>query len=155
MPSLKFELIFLLSIILFELRREKTCLWGSSGKNYRIFKKSLDRNSYFAYLSNKYCRILTAFRTRNHKFPIETGRWTSIPLDERICPLCETDIGDEFHYILQCQFFKHERKKYIKPYYTRNINTIKFNELMNSNNKKIIRSLCMFIDTIMKSFKEK
>ena len=28
MPNFKFELIFLLSIILFERRREKTCLWG-------------------------------------------------------------------------------------------------------------------------------
>ena len=28
MPNFKFELIFLLSIILFEPRREKACLWG-------------------------------------------------------------------------------------------------------------------------------
>ena len=28
MPNFKFELIFLLSIILFEPGREKTCLWG-------------------------------------------------------------------------------------------------------------------------------
>ena len=28
MPNFKFELIFLLSIILFAPRREKTCLWG-------------------------------------------------------------------------------------------------------------------------------
>ena len=45
-----------------------------SGKNYRIFKEPFSRNAYFSYLLNKNSRLLTAFRTRNHRFPIETGR---------------------------------------------------------------------------------
>ena len=36
MPNFKFELIFLLGIILFEPRRETTCLWGfRPGKTIR------------------------------------------------------------------------------------------------------------------------
>ena len=97
---------------------------SSSSKNYRIFKETFSRNAYFSYLSNKNSRLLTAFRTRNHRFPIETGRWTSTPLNERIYTLCRADVGDEFHFILTCIFFKDERKKFIKPYFWRNTNTI-------------------------------
>ena len=127
---------------------------SSSGKNYRIFKDDLKINPYFAFLPNRYCRILTAFRTRNHRLPVEVGRWSSIPANERLCPLCSADIGDEYHYVMQCEFFKEQRKRYIKPYYTRNINTIKFNELMNHKSKTVIKNLCIFVDTIMKFFKD-
>ena len=47
---------------------------------------------------------LAKFRTSNHKLPIETGRWSNIPRNQRICHLCETEIGDEYHYIMKCAF---------------------------------------------------
>ena len=47
---------------------------SSSGKNYRIFKDSFEINSYFSCLNNRESRLLTAFRTRNHRLPIATGR---------------------------------------------------------------------------------
>ncbi|MEW8547414.1 MAG: reverse transcriptase family protein, partial [Candidatus Thiodiazotropha sp.] len=128
---------------------------SSSGKNYRIFKEDFKMNSYFAFSPNRYCRILTAFRTRNHRLPVEVGRWTSIPINERLCPLCSTDIGDEYHYVMKCEFFKELRSQYIKPYYTRNINIIKFNELMNHKSKTVINKLCIFVDIIMKFFKDR
>ena len=127
---------------------------SSSGKNYQIFKDTFTRNTYFSFLSNKNCRLLTALRTRNHHFPIELGRWTSTPLNERICNLCRADVGDEFHYILACNFFHDTRKQFIKPYYYRNTNTIKFNQLMNSSNKTVIKNLCAFTAIIMKTFKD-
>ena len=127
---------------------------ASSGKNYRLFKESFKMNKYFSFLPAKYCRILTAFRTRNHCLPVETGRWSSIPISERICQLCNADIGDEYHSIMQCSFFS-EQRRFIKPYYTRKINTIKFNELMNHISKKsVIRNLSFFIEIIIKHFRE-
>ena len=127
---------------------------ASSGKNYRLFKESFKMNKYFSFLPAKYCRILTAFRTRNHRLTIETGRWSSIPISERICQLCNADIGDEYHYIMQFSFFSEQRRRFIKPYYTRKINTIKFNELMNHNSKSVIRNLSFFIEIIIKHFRE-
>ena len=62
---------------------------SSSGLNYRIFKDTFEINPYFMTLSNYKCRILTAFRTRNNRLPIEIGRWSSIPLNQRICRLCK------------------------------------------------------------------
>ena len=127
---------------------------SSSGKNYQIFKDTFTRNTYFSFLSNKNCRLLTALRTRNHHFPIEIGRWASTPLNERICNLCRADVGDEYHYILTCNFFNDKRKQFIKPYYYRNSNTIKFNQLLNSSNKAEIKNICAFIAVIMKTFKD-
>jgi hypothetical protein len=46
---------------------------------------------------------LCKFRTTNHKLPIEHGRWNNIPRENRKCNLCNLEeIGDEFHYILNC-----------------------------------------------------
>ena len=126
---------------------------SSSGVNYQIFKENFERNIYFSYLSNKNCRLITALRTRNHRFPVEVGSWYKKPLKECICTLCKDDVGDEFHYVLVCNFFNDERKQFIKPYFYRRPNTIKFNQLMNSTSKPIIRNLCTFIAIIMKTFR--
>jgi hypothetical protein len=49
-----------------------------------------------------FCR----FRTSNHRLPIEVGRCTNV--ERQLCQSCE--IGDEFHYVLQCPNFVTERK---------------------------------------------
>jgi len=51
--------------------------------------------------------------------------------DDRICDLCNSsELGDEFHYLLQCSYFSNERCKMF-PYdvYTRP-NTDKFKDLL-------------------------
>ena len=126
---------------------------SSSSVNYRTFKVTFEMNNYFSYLSNTKCKTLTAFRTRNHRLPVEVGRWSGIPLNERLCWLCKAEVGDEFHYLLKCTHFKDIRPKYIKPYFMKNPNVLKFNNLMNSTNKEIIRKLTTFIDIIIKNVK--
>jgi hypothetical protein len=42
----------------------------------------------------------------NHRLPIEVGRWTNVERHNRLCQLCQSrEIGDEFHYVLQCPNF--------------------------------------------------
>ena len=125
----------------------------SSSNSYQIYKGKFRQNLYFSYLNNKQIKVLTAFRTRNHKFPIEVGRWKSIPISERSCHLCNAELGDEFHYLFQCQAFENERKLCIKPYFVRRPNILKFNQLMNTTNKSEIRKLCKFIEHLLKSVK--
>ena len=126
---------------------------SSSGLNYRIFKDTFEMNPYFMNLSNYKCRILTAFRTRNHRLPIEIGRWSSIPLNERTCRLCNNGIGDEYHYILSCNSLVAQRKQYLKPYFYKRPNIMKFHSLMNDNNEKNMNKLCSFIEIITKTVK--
>ena len=55
---------------------------------------------------------LIKFRTSNYKLPIETGRWENINIEDRKCQLCDkNDLGDDFHYLLTCSYFDHDRKK--------------------------------------------
>ena len=86
---------------------------SSSGINYRLFKDKFEINKYFTFLSKAKSQLLTAFRTRNHRLPVEIGRWSSIPINERICWLCNAEVGDEYHYIMKCASFKEKRNIYI------------------------------------------
>ena len=91
---------------------------SSRGINYRMFKHDFKLENYLLKLSTKNARILCKFRTGNVKLPIETGRWFNIERDDRICHLCNSDVGDEFHYIFNCTSLSAERKEYIPSYYT-------------------------------------
>ena len=97
---------------------------------------------------------MLSFRTRNHKLPVEIGRWKKIDFDRRLCMLCKTDVGDEFHYILNCKYFRSFRKLYIKPYYHKHPNTLKFSQLMNSKNKVELKKLTKFIKIITQIIKD-
>ena len=128
---------------------------ASSGTIHRLFKdtSSLACSKYISLMSNRFCKILMRFRTRNHKLPVEIGKWNGISLHERICPMCLADIGDEYHYILICEHFRHERINYVKQYYYRHPNVIKFTQLMNTENKLELQKLCKFIEIITNAFK--
>ena len=69
---------------------------SSRGINYRMFKHDFKLENYLLKLSTNNARILCNFRTGNVKLPIETGRWFNIERDDRICHLCNNDVGDEF-----------------------------------------------------------
>ena len=76
------------------------------------------------------------FRTTNHKLIIETGRWRNIAISDRKCKSYKNNsLGDEFHYLFECSFFKSDRELLRKYFYNRP-STIKYSLLMNSNKKK-------------------
>ena len=41
----------------------------------------------------------------------------------------------------------------VKPYYYRNPNSLKFNQLMNTTNKPELTKLCLFVESLLKSVK--
>ena len=122
---------------------------SSSSYNYRIFKKSFGFENYLTQLPFKLRKFMIKFRTRNNKLPVEIGRWNKVPLNQRLCKLCSTDIGDEFHYLLNCKSIHEIRKKYLKRYYYTNPNILKFESIMNTKNKTEIRKICSFIGEIL------
>ena len=105
---------------------------SSKGKNYSVFKNIISLEPYLIYLPRSSYLSLCKFRTGNHKLPIETGRWENIPLNERMCILCNLDVGDEFHYLFKCPYFTEERVRYLKPYFYTRPNMIKFNTLLST-----------------------
>jgi hypothetical protein len=57
---------------------------------------------YLEILDHKYLFDSFKLRTRNHKLPIECGRWQGIERNRRLCKLYQKqEIGDEFEYILE------------------------------------------------------
>jgi hypothetical protein len=77
--------------------------------------------------------IYTTALTVNHRLPIECGRWKHLERENRKCNLCNSDIGDEFHYILMCPFFENERKTYIKKHLYRRPDILCFKKIMSKS----------------------
>lgn len=117
-------------------------------KNYRLFKKSFIFENYISKVPYNMLPYIISFKTRNHKLPVEIGRWNKIEYNRRHCDLCKQDIGDEYHYLLICNNLKDIRKQYIKPYFYRRPNILKYEQLLNSKNMKILTSLAKFIKYI-------
>ena len=83
------------------------------------------------------------FRTSNHRFPCEVGRYHNIELSDRKCTLCDkNDVGDEMHYLLICPYFDDDRIKFIPKYCYTRTNIIKFKQIM-------CLSLAQFCDTFL------
>ena len=86
-----------------------------------------------------FCR----FRLNNDKLPVEYGRWKNIPRELRICNLCNiADLGDEFHYLLKCNYFSEKRKTCLNKKYFKNCNILKFGTLMKSKIRYINENVC-------------
>ena len=91
---------------------------SSKGKNYALFKDNTSEEKYITILNGNLAKIMLRFRTGNRKPPVEVGRWHNIELTDRKCQLYHSSsIGDEFHYILECSFFKTERQSLVSQYY--------------------------------------
>ena len=126
---------------------------SSKGKTYNLFKHDIHFKNYLTKLIKKHYSTLLKFRLSNHRFPIETCRWENIPLEERKCNLCEkSDIGDEFHYLFVCNHFKSERKHFLRPYFYKSPNIIKFKKLLSTKNINLLIKLSSFVGIIMKKF---
>ena len=119
---------------------------SSKGHIYKIFKQNFVIEKYITELTPKYRNIIMKFRTSNHHLPVETGRWAGIPLSERVCTLCNNgQIGDEFHYLLECKVLSNHRKKYLGNRYCTRPNVIKFSEILTSSNVRTLKNLTAFI----------
>ncbi len=67
----------------------------------------------------------------------------------RLCTL--GDIGDEFHYVLKCEFFRADRR-YLGKEICNNPNIHTFRRVMNTANPLKLRDVTKFIVIILKKF---
>ena len=73
---------------------------------------------YDSYINEELRTLITRWRLSCTKLAIETGRYTSTPRNERLCPFCDV-IEDEIHAIFHCKAYIEIREQ--------------FNELLPSN----------------------
>ena len=125
---------------------------SSKGTNYKLFKDSINLEPYVLRLPGNSYTYFAKFRTGNHRFPCERGRWLNIELSERKCTLCNLhEVGDEFHYALVCPSFDKERKKFIDPQYFHRPNILKFKSLMNIETIPKLIKLSAFIKILVQT----
>ena len=80
---------------------------------YREYKYTFGAEKYLSQqIPFKFRKVLIKFRAGLLNLNINEGRWKNIVLPERICPLCNSDIENEFHFLYICPFDTHIRKKY-------------------------------------------
>lgn len=129
---------------------------SSKGTNYRIFKVDIKLEPYLTILPENKRLVLFHFRTGNHRMPIETGRWRDrhVPYAERKCTLCNmNELGDEFHYLLACPFFRQSRINCMPAKYYRHPNIIKFTQLLTTESIDLLNKITYFVGEIINHFK--
>ena len=67
---------------------------------------------YNGYIEEKYRTILTRWRLSNFDLQIETGRYSNIAREQRICNFCNDNVvEDENHVIFECSLYHEIRQK--------------------------------------------
>ncbi len=128
---------------------KEACSHSHKGSNYLILKSDWRLEKYFKQLDYKEAINIFKYRTANHRLPIETGRFYATEYENRICPKCSNDIGDEFHYLLKCTSFNTQRRKFIKASYIRHPNMISYKQLLHSCDTRELTKLSRFVTIIM------
>ena len=118
--------------------------------NYRIYKTELKLEKYLLCLPTNLAIALCKFRCLNSNLPVEKGRFYGIERANRLCTLCNRqEIGDEFHYLFNCNHFINERRKYIPRNFYRYPNVFNFRNLMCSTDKNTLIKIALFAKIIM------
>ena len=114
---------------------------------YRRYKKDIKSEHYLSSIRDaKYKIALNKFRLSSHSLLIETGRYTGIPTEERLCNFCNMrKIEDEFHFLLVCPHYIELRRKYLKRYVCTWPTLNKFDQLLSTSSKKTLTNLSKYI----------
>ena len=79
------------------------------------------------------------------------GRYTSIPFQDRLCPLCHSDIETEFHFLMVCSCLMTLRMKYFSAIWYTYPSIEKFIQLCNSQNLNTILNIGRYILCALKA----
>ena len=60
----------------------------------------------------------TRIRVMSHRLKVETGRWSRIPADQRVCPCDGTSVQDEEHVLITCPNTLHLRQRFPRLTFT-------------------------------------
>ncbi len=76
-------------------------------RTYVTFKNSYEVDPYaLSFMNRKDRSYLAQYRCGILPLSIETGRWGSIPLEDRICKMCDSlVVEDKYHFIFHCSLY--------------------------------------------------
>ena len=103
-----------------------------------------------------YVNIFCKFRIGCHKLEIEIGRHKNIPINERICKLCNDHIEDEVHFLLQCPYLKKFRDPFLFYIFDNYPNLVQCNDtglfiwLMSCEDKLVITKISNLLEILFK-----
>ena len=90
----------------------------SKANIYFSLKNEIKLENYLTIFTGKIRNSICRFRTANHPLAVEVGRWIGKDYDQRFCTLCSNNkIGDEFHFLLECEYLQHLSVQYIPKYF--------------------------------------
>ena len=114
---------------------------------YKHFKTVFTYEKYLNILPERLRVPMSKLRLSSHSLRIETGRYgrARIERNQRQCVLCNSDIEDEYHFVLKCPTYNDIRAKYIKSVYIRKPSMYKFIKLMSSEKKTELVNLSKFV----------
>lgn len=110
--------------------REKAC--EDTHYKYFIYSKLNPELLPSPFLVSSIGDPIIRFRCGSHSLPIETGRWSRTPRDQRLCSTCKV-VGDEHHLLFECANF------------TRDFQTVDLSEVWKE------KTILNFFKTISKS----
>jgi len=84
-------------------------------RSYVLFKNEMQLDPYIYKVINRGHRsVLAQFRCGILPLKIETGRFTNIPVEFRLCLFCEgNNVEDENHFMFDCDLYKNIRENFL------------------------------------------
>ena len=116
-------------------RWRAACLEKPKLRTYVLMKTSYGKESYVTRDLNRTARAyLARIRTGTLLLMVEVGRFRGVELEERICPVCGTEVEDEIHFLFSCPHYNNLRMVFFdnvcdKGYFE--FNHMSFNEKLN------------------------
>ena len=84
---------------------------SSMTKYYVDMQFNIHSCIYNSFINDTDRGIITRWRLSNHDLKIETGRYSGLPREERVCELCLI-LEDEFHVVFECPLYEEVREKH-------------------------------------------
>ena len=100
-------LTYPLELILYIKKWYEGLVEQSKLRTYKTYKQSVNNELYVCMNMSRYHRsLLACLRSCTLTLMVETGRYHSIPYDEKICKLCNTnEVEDEAHLVFTCPYY--------------------------------------------------
>ena len=112
---------------------------GNSGRgknklrSYRMFKRFYDTEQYCSLnIPISHRAAYAKFRCGVAPLRIETGRYSNLPVQDRVCPFCPMTVEDEIHVLFKCQKYESQRVALVAK-----ANELGYNLAQLSDNEKL------------------